>query len=102
MADQHFIDGIENVAIIAGNVRMDFYTFGVDPDTSGKEPPREHNLRLVMSPDAFLRSWQTHTQLLEELKKRGLITQRSDGELAEGPASAADEENQTTLSPSFS
>ncbi|MGF1734709.1 hypothetical protein [Photobacterium satsumensis] len=102
MAEQHFIDGIENVAIIAGNVRMDFYTFGVDPDTSGKEPPREHNLRLVMSPDAFLRSWQTHTQLLEELKKRGLVTQRGDGELENTLSSQEQEPSQEAVSPSFS
>ncbi|KFA98539.1 hypothetical protein [Vibrio sp. ER1A] len=95
MADQHYIDGIENVAIIAGNIRMDFYTFAVDPETSGKEPPKEHNLRLVMSPDAFLRSWQTHTQLLEELKSRGLITEKP----AEGTSS---DQEKSTLAPSFS
>ncbi|PSW09575.1 hypothetical protein C9I98_25810 [Photobacterium sanctipauli] len=97
MAEQHFVDGIENVAIIAGNVRVDFYTYGVDPETSGKEPPKEHNLRLVMSPEAFLKSWQSHNQLLQELKKRGLVTQR-DSEQSEEQVSA---EPSPATSPNF-
>ncbi|MGF1748669.1 MULTISPECIES: hypothetical protein [Vibrio] len=98
MADQHYIDGIENVAIIAGNIRMDFYTFAVDPETSGKEPPKEHNLRLVMSPDAFLRSWQTHAQLLEELKSRGLVTEKQ----ANTEPEVTEDQPAANLAPSFS
>ncbi|MDA9556871.1 hypothetical protein N9R79_05145 [Vibrio sp.] len=104
MAEQHFVDGIKNVAVIGGNVRVDFYTYTIDPDGDVQEPPKENNVRLVMSPDAFLKCWQSHTQLLEELKSRGLVTHKNGPEGA-APATGQDtsstEQKESAPSPSF-
>jgi len=80
MADQNqlFVDGVFNVAIQDGAVRVDFFQLSpTQRDAEGK-PARQFAHRLIMSPQGFLQTYSAMDQLVKQLEERGLV-QRKDG-----------------------
>jgi hypothetical protein len=80
MADQNqlFVDGVFNVAIQDGAVRVDFFQLSpTQRDAEGK-PQRQFAHRLIMSPQGFLQTYSAMDQLVKQLEERGLV-QRKDG-----------------------
>ena len=77
--NQIFVDGIENVSVVSGLVRVDFFTFEVNSKLGEKEEPkREHCFRLLLSPESFIQTYASCGRLMDELKKRGLVVQRDE------------------------
>lgn len=80
MADQNqqFVDGVFNVGIQDGAVRVDFFTFSPTQRDSEGKPARQFSERLIMSPQGFLQTYSALDQLVRQLEERGLV-QRKDG-----------------------
>lgn len=80
MADQNqqFIDGVFNVGIQDGAVRIDFFTYSPTQRDSDGKAARQFSQRLVMSPQGFLQTYSALDQLVRQLEERGLV-QRKDG-----------------------
>ncbi|MFM2111501.1 MAG: hypothetical protein RLZZ271_161 [Pseudomonadota bacterium] len=86
-AHQH-CDGLQDVSILSGIVRMDFFHYAPgEPGADGK-PVREHALRLCMSPEAFVQTYSTLDRVVRELENRGLVARRA-GQTAAAPAAPA-------------
>ncbi|WP_170419302.1 hypothetical protein [Ruegeria atlantica] len=98
-AQQVYIDGISNIAMINSNMRIDCFSFGVDPQADPESPPVEENLRLVLSPQGFLRAYEVFDRMFKEMESRGVI-QRNKANAQEENVAVAGEPLQNN-SPNF-
>ncbi len=81
-----FIDGIENIVLSQGMVRMDLASFSIRKrDKSGK-PVVESSQRIVMTPQGFLRTHGAMERMLNELVGAGVVRGKSEEENRSGPA----------------
>lgn len=72
-----FCDGLQDVSIVSGVVRLDYvHHVPGAPGPDGK-PRKEHALRVCMSPEAFVQSYAVLERVMQELASRGLVTRRS-------------------------
>ena len=69
-----FCDGVLNVSIKSGVVRVDFFEYG--PQKGDAEPEKKYNHRLVLTPEAFLQSHAAFQQVVDELLKRGVVKKK--------------------------
>lgn len=91
MSHHVFCDGLQDVSIVSGLVRLDYvHHVPGAPGPDGK-PRKEHALRVCMSPEAFVQSYAVLERVMQELASRGLVTRRSaaDAAPAAGDAGAA-------------
>ena len=67
----NYVDGVSNVASIAGNVRLDLFRYELDKDAekNRKEVKVEE---LIMSHEGFLDSYKKMTYLFNALAKNGV------------------------------
>ena len=83
-----FIDGIENIVLSQGMVRMDLVrsvSLSRERDKSGK-PVVESSQRIVMTPQGFLRTHGAMERMLNELVGAGVVRGKSEEENRSGPA----------------
>ncbi|RVU35106.1 hypothetical protein EOI86_19995 [Hwanghaeella grinnelliae] len=82
MANQTFIDGVGEVRLSEGVIRMDL--LAMSPTTRDKEgnPVPEFVEQLVMSPRAFMRLVGALSQTLQGMEEKGLIS-RTEQQAAE-------------------
>ncbi len=73
MADKKeiFADGIGQIHFAGGMVRFDFVT--LQPETEGKAPTPEANLRIIMPPQGFLAAFNSMQQLIDKLVEAGVL-----------------------------
>ena len=77
----NYVDGVSNVASIAGNVRLDLFRYELDQDA--KDGRRQENVeQLVMSHEGFLESYKRMTQLFNALAKNGVYKVKEGEEVA--------------------
>ena len=84
-----FADGIGEITLAGGMVRMDLVTLVGSQKDEENKPRLEFAQRVVMPPDGFLRSFSAMENLVKQLIDAGLVKPR-DGEQpasAEKPAS---------------
>ena len=81
MFQDFFTDGIGEITLSGGMVRMDLVTL-VGSNKDGAKPTLEVKQRIVMPPDGFLRSFSAMENLVKQLIDAGLVKPR-DGEKAE-------------------
>ena len=81
MADNRdfFADGIGEITLSGGMVRMDLVTLVGSPNNPENKPRLELSRRIVMPPDGFLRSFSAMENLVKQLIDAGLVKPR-DGE----------------------
>ena len=90
MPDQTFIDGVGDVRLFDGVVRMDLLVRSATRrNKADGQPAVEIVSQLVMSPRAFLRVADALGRTLREMKEKGLVT--GDGESDGATAAPADE-----------
>ena len=87
-----FADGIGEITLSGGMVRMDLVTLTGSQSKSGEKPKLETSQRVIMPPDGFLRSFSAMESLVKQLVDAGLVKPRdqqasADGGGAEKPAS---------------
>ncbi len=76
-----FADGIGEITLAGGMVRMDLVTLVGSQKDSENKPRLEFSRRVVMPPDGFLRSFSAMENLVKQLIDAGLVKPR-DGEQA--------------------
>ncbi len=96
MADTRdvFADGIGEITLSGGMVRMDFVTLVGSQNAEGNKPRLEFSQRIVMPPDGFLRSFSAMENLVKQLVDAGLVQARdganapvaTNSSAASGPA----------------
>ena len=93
-----FADGIGEITLSGGMVRMDLVTMVGSQNNAENKPRLEFSKRIVMPPDGFLRSFSAMENLVKQLIEAGLVKPR-DGEqplTTEKPVS-----DQAAKSPNF-
>jgi len=81
-----FADGIGEIVLSGGMVRMDLVAMTGSQRDDNNQPKLEFRQRIVMPPDGFLRSFSAMEDLVKQLIKAGLVKPR-EGEAA-APAEA--------------
>lgn len=97
---EFFADGIGEISLAGGMVRMDLVSL-VGTQNDEKNPPKlEKTHRIVMPPDGFLRSFSSMENLVKQLIEAGLVKPR-DG-ATDGTASVSVENNDSGSAPAKS
>ena len=76
---EFFADGIGEITLSGGMVRMDLVTLVGTQNDPDNKPRLELSKRIVMPPDGFLRSFSAMENLVKQLIEAGLVKPR-DGE----------------------
>lgn len=69
---ERFVDGVEKIHFLGGMVRIDFATFQPN-EQNPDQPVMETKERLIMTPEGFLRTFNSIQQLADELLKKGIL-----------------------------
>lgn len=101
MEKEIFADGIGEITLAGGMVRMDLVSM-VGTQKSKDQPPQlEFKQRVVMPPDGFLRSFSAMENLVKQLVDAGLVKPRGgDGAVSTG-ATDTDTGSAPPKSPNF-
>ncbi|MDH2432632.1 hypothetical protein QCD60_08635 [Pokkaliibacter sp. MBI-7] len=73
---QTLIDGIQEVSIVSGLIRMDLFSYTAGARDEQNKPPREVVERLVVSPEGFLQMYNTLDKLVRQMEGKGLLQRR--------------------------
>lgn len=76
---EFYADGIGEITLSGGMVRMDLVTLQGSQKDSENKPKLEFSQRVIMPPDGFLRSFSAMENLVKQLIDAGLVKPR-DGE----------------------
>ncbi len=87
--DQKYCDGVEEITITSGIVRIDYFHYTTGPKDKNGRPPRELSHRVVLSPEAFVQSFTALEQVIKQLQGKGLIQRRGQAGEANAVAGAA-------------
>lgn len=71
MKTYHYADGVENITLAEGMVRLDLFHYG---ERQGQQCAHEVTEQLVMPLPAFLRAYESARRMVEQLERQGLIT----------------------------
>ena len=93
-----FADGIGEIVLSGGMVRMDLVALTGSQRDEENQPRLEFRQRVVMPPDGFLRSFSAMEDLVKQLIKAGLVKPR-EGEAAAPTVAPATEDQ--PKSPNF-
>jgi hypothetical protein len=89
MNNHVYCDGLQDVSIVSGVVRVDFFHYAPGAPGADGKPRREHAMRVCMSPDAFVQSYSVLDRVVRELENRGMVSRRNGaGQDATAPAAA--------------
>ncbi|MBV9330233.1 MAG: hypothetical protein JOZ55_01635 [Alphaproteobacteria bacterium] len=103
MDQEIYSDGIGNIILAGGVVRIDFVSLSANAKDDSGNPTTELRQRVVLSIEGFARSLGKIQDAANAMIKAGLI-QRSppdEGQVAEEKAEAHEGKNATTRSPPF-
>lgn len=88
MSKQEFIDGVQEISIQGGIVRVDYFTYSATEDDAEGKPAKEFTKRLLMSPEGFLQSFSAMERIVDQLVDRGAIKRKGDETPARKAANA--------------
>lgn len=77
-----FADGIGEITLSGGMVRMDLVTLVGSQNNPNDKPRLELSRRIVMPPDGFLRSFSAMENLVKQLIDAGLVKPRGEDQAA--------------------
>ena len=81
-----YADGIGEITLSGGMVRMDLVTLKGSQSSSDEKPKLEFSQRVIMPPDGFLRSFSAMENLVKQLIDAGLVKPRDQQASADGGA----------------
>ncbi len=97
-----FADGIGEITLAGGMVRMDLVTLVGSQNNPDEKPRLEASQRIVMPPDGFLRSFSAMENLVKQLIDAGLVKPRDGANPAETAVAAGNPDtNAPPKSPNF-
>jgi hypothetical protein len=73
MVPETFTDGIGWIGLSEGMIRIDFVTLPPVAENGGRRPEPETRHRIIMTPQAFLRSVAAQQRLIEKLQQAGMV-----------------------------
>lgn len=101
MPQDIFADGIGEITLAGGMVRMDLVTLTGSNNDENNKPQLRVKQRIVMPPDGFLRSFSAMENLVKQLIDAGLVKPR-DGEIDGNQENSAKSElSEPPKSPNF-
>ncbi len=68
-----YADGVENVSLVEGMVRVDLFHYGMRVEGM-TVTPHEVTQQLVLPPAAFLRAFESMQRFVAELERQGVVT----------------------------
>lgn len=71
-----FCDGVMDISITNGVVRVDFFNYTNGERDKNGNPPREFSHQTVLTPEAFLQTYTAFDQMVNELVERGLLSRQ--------------------------
>ena len=74
-----YTDGIGKIHFFGNMIRLDMMNF-VPTESNEEKPEPETVMRLVMSPNAFLASYESFVNMVAKLEKAGIISVANDKE----------------------
>ena len=80
---ESFADGIGEITLSGGMVRIDFVTQQGSQKDSENKPRLEFSQRVIMPPDGFLRSFSAMESLVKQLIDAGLVKPRDSEKSAD-------------------
>jgi len=99
--EEFFADGIGEITLAGGMVRMDLVSLTGKQGDDGNEPRLEASRRIVMPPDGFLRSFGAMENLVKQLVDAGIVKQREGDAAGAASANAPSTEGGGAKSPNF-
>jgi len=81
-----YIDGIENIVLSHGMIRMDLASFALRARDQAGNPIVESTQRIVMTPQGFVRTFNALERMMSELIRTGVVKERQGEERRSGPA----------------
>lgn len=94
MKKRIFVDGMDNISLNNGLIRMNF------SNETGKDSEVENTNELIMPPGAFLKAFGAMEDLVNKLIADGVISRNGKNEAAKAPAVADNKNNSESNSPS--
>ncbi len=104
MVPETFSDGIGWIGLSEGMIRIDFVTRPPAAENDGRRPEPEIRHRIIMTPQAFLRSCVAQQRLIAKLQEAGMVRplpERNDPIEPSDGAAAADAVVRMPRSPNF-
>ncbi|HTI87506.1 MAG TPA: hypothetical protein VL966_12955 [Alphaproteobacteria bacterium] len=71
--DKIYCDGISNITLIGGMVRIDLFTLSPTGKDKNGRPSMQFLTQLIMPPDAFLQGLGAMQNLVQQLKEKGVV-----------------------------
>lgn len=96
MKSHLYADGVENISLIEGMVRLDLFHYEA-PAEAGAAAARVADTQLILPPAAFLRAFESMQRFVNELERKGVVSRA-----AAPAASAAPAQPPVSSSPNFS
>jgi hypothetical protein len=81
MIDEVFADGISEVNIAAGIVRINFVSYSATEKDAKGNPTRELRHRVVTTPQGVLELYASMKQVIDKLVETGVLQRRPDQSL---------------------
>jgi hypothetical protein len=78
--DKIYCDGISNITLIGGMVRVDLFTLSPTAKDKSGRPAMQFLTQLIMPPDAFLQGLGAMQNLVQQLKEKGVVRPQPQGE----------------------
>lgn len=92
-----YTDGIGKIHFFGNMIRLDLMDFvPSESDDAGSKPEPTITTRLVMSPHAFLASYESFMNMIDKLKKAGVLTAADDGDGQDGESAQKAEAGDAT------
>ena len=73
-----YSDGIGKIHFIGGMLRLDLFSFNPDQEDAAGKPKPEVVQRVVMSPNAFLASYDSFLNMIDKLKAANILADRTE------------------------
>jgi len=96
-----FADGIGEISLSNGMVRIDLITYLTSQKTKDQPPEIAVRQRVVMPPDGFLRSFGAMENLVKQLVDAGLVKPRNQDNAANNVSAATESPSDPPKSPNF-
>lgn len=92
MSADYYADGVANVALLQGMIRIDFATLSLtEKDAEGK-PVVIPGHRVIMTPKGFAKAFGTMERVMAKLVETGVVRDPEREERRDGPARDTDAE----------
>lgn len=68
-----YSDGIGKIHFLGGTIRLDLFSFQPS-DKDGEDPVPSITERIIMSPNAFLASYESFVNMIGKLEQAGIVS----------------------------